>query len=524
MLASWRVILSEARFEATDPNQEGELMRRILRTCVLRGVTAVCILTGCAAATELKVWAQSAATGQEAPKRIAAQPVRALFVSDIHFEPFWDPAKVERLAAAPVAEWKTILAGPDDADREARFAELQQACHARGEDTPYALLASSLTAMHVQAGGAKFVIVSGDLMAHAFSCKYATIFRKAGPGGYRAFAEKTLSFVLDSLRETLPAVPVYAALGNNDSDCGDYQLDPNSMFLAAEADAFTRGFAGTDRDQAVRDFAAGGYYSASLPAPLNNTRLLVLDDVFMSRRYQTCSGKEDPAPAAAQIAWLNEQLRQARIQNVKVWVMAHIPPGVDPYSTAAKATDFISGKPPTMFLSSEALPETVARFGDVVRLAIFAHTHMDEIKLLEPAAKDAVTRAVAVKMVPSISPINGNNPSFIVAAIDAETATMKDYRVIAASNKTGIDATWAEEYDFAKTYNEPAFSAAALQDLIGRFESDRTAQTAASQSYIQNYDVGQPVRELGSFWPLYVCAFRNDEADAFRTCLFGAGK
>ena len=34
------------------------------------------------------------------------------------------------------------------------------------------------------------------------------------------------------LRGALPGVPVYAALGNNDSDCGDYQLDPDSAFLA----------------------------------------------------------------------------------------------------------------------------------------------------------------------------------------------------------------------------------------------------------------------------------------------------
>ena len=90
---------------------------------------------------------------------------------------------------------------------------------------------------------------------------------------------------------------------------------------------------------------------------------------------------------------------------------------------------------------------------------------MDEVRLLEPADADAAEKGVAVKMVPSISPVDGNNPSFTVARIDAATATMKDYRVVAASNKTGVDTTWTEEYDFAKTYKEPAFSAATLEDL-----------------------------------------------------------
>ena len=185
--------------------------------------------------------AQTPVTG-----RPTAGTVEALFVSDIHFEPFWDPAKALQLAAAPVTEWNTILAAPDTAGRKARFAELEKACPTRGEDTHYALYASSLQAMRRDAGDAKFVIVSGDLMAHSFSCKFAALFQNAAPGEYRAFVEKTIEFVVNSLREALPGVPVYAALGNNDSDCGDYQLDANSEFLGSLAGEFTHGFGRAD--------------------------------------------------------------------------------------------------------------------------------------------------------------------------------------------------------------------------------------------------------------------------------------
>ena len=491
-------------------------MREVRMAGAVRSVAAAFFLTAFAASAGLVARSQRATEGAR-PNR---QSMQALFLSDIHFEPFWDPAKVERLAAAPVADWKSILAEPDAADQPARFAQLQQACHMRGEDTSYALLASSLAAMRVEAAGSKLVIVSGDLISHDFSCKYATLFPRSAPPDYRAFAEKTLDFVLASLRDALPNTPVYTALGNNDSSCGDYQLDPDSSFLSAEARAFTKGFAAADRAQALRTFAAGGYYSVSLPAPLKRTRLLVLDDVFMSRRYQTCSGKEDPAPAVAQIAWLEQQLRLARSKNQKVWVMAHIPPGVDPYSTATKGENICGGGKPTMFLSSEALPETLARFGDVIRLAIFAHTHMDEVRLLQPSAGDAMP-GVAVKMIPSISPINGNNPSFTLAAIDPTTSAIRDYRVIAASSKSGDDAKWSQEYDFEQTYHEPGFSAATVHNLLGRFSADRNAETGFSQSYIRNYDVGQPVRKLGPLWPLYVCALENDAAAAFQSCVCG---
>lgn len=497
-------------------------MRGMWRAGISRGVAVICVVMGCGAVTGARTWAQAAVKAQEGARRGEAPAVQALLVSDIHFEPFWDPAKVERLAAAPVAEWKTILAEPDAADRRVRFAQLEQLCHARGDDTSYALYRSSLTAMQAHAADAKFVMVSGDLMAHAFSCKYTAILPKAGPGAYRSFAEKTVEYVIESLRGALPGVPVFAALGNNDSDCGDYRLDARGEFLATEGSVFARGFARGDREEAVRTFALGGYYGVSLPAPMRKTRLLVLDDLFMSRRYETCGGKQDGAPAGEQIAWLEQQLESARKRGEKVWMMAHIPPGVDPYSTAIQGKDVCAGGKPAMFLSSEALPETLGRFGDVIRLAIFAHTHMDEVRLMEPAQDDTKLAGVAVKMVPSISPINGNNPSFTVATIDAETATMNDYRVIAASSKAGADATWAEEYDFATTYKEQAFSAATVRDLIGQFSVDRGAQNGASQSYIRNYDVGQPIRELGLIWPMYACALENDEASAFQSCVCSA--
>ncbi len=89
--------------------------------------------------------------------------------------------------------------------------------------------------------------------------------------------------------------------------------------------------------------------------------------------------------------------------------------------------------------------------------------------LLEPATGGSVEQGVAVKMVASISPVDGNNPSFTVAQIDPESAKLKDYKVFAASNQTGVDTTWAEEYDFDKSYNQAEFSAASIKKLIAGF-------------------------------------------------------
>jgi sphingomyelin phosphodiesterase acid-like 3 len=468
------------------------------------------------------------------PLHAGKPTVQALMVSDIHLEPFWDPDKTAQLAVAPASEWKGILASPDSADRAQKFSALQDTCHARGSDTSYPLFASSLQAMRRDAAGIAFVTVSGDLIAHSFSCKYATLFPKSSPADYRAFVEKTIEFVVSSLRETFPRVPVYAALGNNDSDCGDYQLDADSQFLDDVGKILTAdipepertNLPELERKKAAHDFADGGYYSAALP--IHHARILVLDDLFMARKYATCANKPDPAAAAAQIAWLEKELSHARKDKEKIWVMAHIPPGVDPYSTITKAKNLCDGKSPQMFLGSESMADAMAGYGDVIPLAIFAHTHMDEMRLLEPDRKDDGPKSegrgpVAVKMVPSISPIDGNNPSFTVAEVDAETGVLMDYRVIAASNQTGVDTTWAEEYDYAKAYQEPSFAAGSVENLFAGFKADPSAQSEASESYLKNYFVGDAARELKLFWPQYVCALDNRTESSYRTC-YCAGK
>lgn len=448
-----------------------------------------------------------------------ANPIEALFVSDIHFEPFADPGKAAQLAAAPVTEWNAILSAPASTDADAQFTKLQQTCSARGADTSYALYQSSLHAMQAQASQASFVVVSGDLIAHAFSCKFGAVFPKAKPDEYRDFVEKTIAYVMAELRTALPGVPVYAALGNNDSDCGDYQLDANSAFLQESGQTIAANLHGAEQARALETFSAGGYYSVSFPAPVEDTRLLVLDDLFMSERYETCAGKSDPAPAAAQIAWLKQQLNAAREKKEKVWVMAHIPPGVDSYATARRWMALCAGGKPKMFLSSEDLPEALAGYGDVIQLAIFAHTHMDEVRLLAPAKTDVAQKPVAVKMVASISPVDGNNPSFTIATVDPARGLLKDYRVIVASNQTGIDTVWSEEYDFVKTYHEPAFTAATVGSLIAEFKADPAAHASASQNYLHDYMPGVDMRMMALIWEPYVCSLKSSSADVYRECV-----
>jgi sphingomyelin phosphodiesterase acid-like 3 len=481
------------------------------------GVASVPKVLAQAPQTELARQAHSAESA------LASNPtIPAILVSDIHFDPFHDPAKVHDLVAAPVTQWRHILSAPASPNQQQAFAALQQNCNERGIDTPFALLDSSLKTMRSRQPDAKFMTVSGDLIAHAFSCRYATLVPGSAPGDYQAFVLKTMKFVIGELQASFPGMPVYVALGNNDTACGDYQLDAGSGFLAQAGRIVAEALPPSERQEALKEFGNGGYYSITMPEPMHATRLIVLNDLFQSPQYATCAGKPALDAANTEMIWLQRQLSEARRLRQKAWVMGHIPPGIDPYSTVAGFRNVCAGQAPVEFLSSNKLADLLVEYADVVRLGIFAHTHMDEMRLLGPEGselQDAGEHRVALKIVPSISPVDGNTPSFTIARVAPSTAVLQNYDVIETSNQTGIATTWSKEYNYAETYHEAQFSPSAVKDLIEKFQGDGGAKAEVSKAYLRNYFVGDRSSKLSMFWPEYVCTLANHTPKAFAACV-----
>ncbi len=472
-----------------------------------------------------------------APAQNTSVPtVPVLLLSDIHLDPFHDPAKLPQLITAPATAWAAILDATPSPTQTADFARLQATCNARGVDTPAALLHSALQAARQQQPHPLFVTVSGDLLAHQFDCRFHTLAPAASPADYSAFAAKTVAFVALQLHLTFPHSPIDFALGNNDSGCHDYSEDPDSAFLHSDALTFAADALSPANSAAIlNSFPTLGDYTITLPAPIQHTRLIVLQNIFESKRYTACNSTiPAPAltPAAEQIAWLRAQLTAARADHQHVWIMAHIPPGIDAYSTFAKRRDVCAGQSPEMFLSSDAFATTLADFPDIIRLVLLGHTHMDEFRVYTSASGDPIP----AKLVPSITPVNGNNPAFTLAAVDPSTATLKDYTVFAASNHTSVadrwshaDTTWAEEYRYSSTYHLPDLSGRSLATLTSAFLADKSSATAASQSYQRFFYVGEPdaVKNLSAtikaaamqiLWPAYACAITEPSATAFRNC------
>jgi sphingomyelin phosphodiesterase acid-like 3 len=470
----------------------------------------------------------SLCAGQAAPHKATTVP--AVMLSDIHFDPFHDPAKFGKLREAPASGWQKILAEPDAATQAVDSSKLAATCRVRGVDTPWTLLQSSLTAAHTQSPHALFVTVSGDLLAHGFDCRFKTLAPDGTPADYSEFASKTIAYIASELRRAFPETPVYLALGNNDSGCGDYHESQNSSFLHNAAESFGDDVKSTAGRKDLLDvFPAYGDYSVALPAPIERGRLIVLQDIFFSKAYVGCNGKPDPTAEVAQLDWLRKELAAAHERHEQVWVMAHIPPGIDVYSTVTHNRDVCAGQAPEMFLRDEKLVEVLTDFAPDIRLAIFAHTHNDEMRLFQAKASTSETDVkdssakpswVLAKLVPSITPINGNYPAFTLAEVDPKTAVLKDYRVIDSDSKTGIGAKWTEGYRYSTTYHKPEYAPKEVASILAGFGADKDGTSPETNAYTQNFMVNGGLRALAIrlVWPQYVCSMQNNTGAGYRDC------
>ncbi len=469
-------------------------------------------------------------TSGQALAQIKAAPssatVSVVMLSDLHLDPFHDPAKVPLLVKAPVEEWEAILNASDSADQLAEFAAVQQSCKGkRSVDAPYVLLSSALQAANDQAPDARFAVVSGDLLAHNFDCRYRAAMKlpKAAQDDQSvsaAFAEKTTVFVMRLVERRFKHLPVYFALGNNDSRCNHNRLDVRDAYLKATGPAAIDGLAGAssaEREQALGTYESAGYYAVTLAAPMKRTRLLVLDDVYMMSNFSTCEGDAmDRKGADEQTAWLEKELDSARKHGEPVWVMGHLPPGVNALGTLAKWRGTCGNGGAETYLSSDALETALTSHADVVRLALFGHTHMDELHLLGNKAS-----GVPVKVVASITPVDGNLPSFTVGKVAPASATLMDFTVFVASNPTGVGTTWTKEYGFRDTYHEGSYSATDLEDLIARMRADTEGTGAEAQAYQRYFYKGMNPIPLGPLWEKYVCSLDQPTAEGFKACACG---
>jgi hypothetical protein len=433
-------------------------------------------------------------------------------ISDIHFDPISTPGMAEMLVASRPDEGQATF-GSEGAQAFSRF----------GEDTNLALLSSAMAALSHAAGTSDFLLVTGDLLAHRFEERAASALGTTpNAQAVRELTTKTVGYVARSLQAALPGRPIILALGNNDSDCGDYRIAPQGAFLAATRDT-VRQLAGPDLVAADFDetYMAGGYYRMRHPT-LPKTTILVLNDVLWASEYRNSCGDNGLAAANAMMSWLERELIEARTEARRIWLVHHIPVGVDSYASLQHTAASACPSSVTLFLNEPFASRflTLLRtFASTLQASFSGHIHRDSYRLVmdgdRPVGLD--------KIAPAISPIFGNAPGFHVFNYNPQAGGPSNFSTWYLANlehvSGNVSADWRQEYNFTEAYGEATYS----MDSVGRVLQAVSGSTAAGETMRKTFDrVYAGVQSgTGADAVADICAISNLDAASFKTCVCG---
>lgn len=435
---------------------------------------------------------------------------KVLFITDLHFDPFSNPSIFSQLDEGVVEGWNAIFSGID------------QDLGSYGKGTTPWMFFSILKQLKAQAAGVDFVVFLGDVLAHDFNETYFNLAGTSDRDRMQAFTLKTYQFFYSALSEALPGKRIIFALGNNDYYCGDYQVEPDGPFLSdlSPLVASHLALSPVEQQEFNQSFRRGGYYSMQLPGRQEH-QLLVLNAVLFSIDYTNGCGKEPDVDAGwEQLRWLRSELQNARELNQPVWMLLHIPLGLNIFSTIhghlvngeiSQVEDFWREE-----FASE-MQQLMMEYSDVVQASFSGHTHQDDFRVIGDTG-------ILNKIIPSLSPVFDNNPGFIVLSFGGESLERLDYRTYYLDLLANQDASfdreqWRLEYDFSSTYQVGHMSVESLAALNRLIYDEEWVRRKFEDFYDVSNAENSPMSD-GDRAQAYWCGQSQWSADDFLTCYY----
>jgi sphingomyelin phosphodiesterase acid-like 3 len=424
-----------------------------------------------------------------------------LSVTDIHFSPFHDSSTVKQLIQTSYTQWDTVFSQIED-----------KKIAVYNEETTPELFELLLKSMGKQKERISAVVFTGDILAHNFNELFYEYSGNTQEKAKNDFIYKTMGYVSFKLRQTFPDAPIYFSLGNNDSYEGDYKVVDDGIFLQNTTNLFYKNFIDPDADtinEKEREggfyttYSAHGYYNQKFPL-INNGRIIGLNTIFFSVKYS------DTSPGQEELDWLEEQLLASEKAGEKVWLLLHIPPGINVYSSQEKSTQqTIRGLLFWRQPYNERYLELVQRYHEIIVTSFAGHTHMDDFRLIYN--QDTINQVPLgfIHISPSVSPVFGNNPSFQIIEVNKNTGTITETTTYYADiNEEQPD--FRKEYEYTSTYHvTPGLNG--LDSLYQMFPNNQEML----DNYIGFYPVSSTEAAITSSWQWYWCGIGNLTSDHF---------
>ena len=426
-------------------------------------------------------------------------------ISDVHFNPFNDPALFNRLVAEPAEDWDEIFK-----------TSAVTALPGYGSESNYTLLSRALDSAAAAAESPVMVIFPGDILGHGFDTAFYALYGSVAPAALKSFIYKTVTFFVLQIQSRFPGLPVLFTLGNNDAYAGDYDLVAGGDYLSETAPLFMNQWlkGRVKPAEFTSTYTAGGYYT--MDSGLSHIRLISLNSVLFSTH------RPAPVPGDAayvQLDWFEDQLAAAKEAAQKVYVVTHVPPGVDVFQTVRT---FMDG---TGRISAVRLmwhDDYQARFLEIMNnyrnlnMVFFSgHTHMDEFRLLYDDARITIPDPILGQ--PAVSPIFGNNPGYRLIHVSAETWHLENYTTCYLPLDTAEEFTL--EYQFGKRYGFGSLDGSDMESLSDNLVTGGTAKADYSNLYYLKSS-RSPITDTN--WPAYRCSTQYARSPDYKICVNAA--
>lgn len=397
------------------------------------------------------------------PERFSNTSRYFLWASDIHLDPYYGT--------------------PEQQCGKSLSVTKSNAFGTMGCDPPFALLESGSAALADLASSvdAEFFMFTGDFVRH----------NPQGMPTPASSVKEAISNITGTFNASMPMLHGYSvgALGNDDSP-RDYKLNittsqASNPWLEQLANIFA-----TNKQMPLKyldAYSYGGFFESEI----GGIKVLTLNTLFYSVFHNpvTYPLPEDPF---GQFSWLREKLTLAAQQQRAVWIVGHIPPGLETYGY----TELWHPQYLTAYLDIVQDPN----LGKFVAAQLFGHCHTDEFRLL-PNAPDG---AGPILLNGALSPIYGNQPSIRLVEYEPSTGRMVSYNVYWSELTEGSqEPAWHFGYNAVTSYKS-------LRESV-------KATGALSQS---SFEALANVLEtgLGSEWDTYVTWYRTRSANDLEDC------
>lgn len=436
-----------------------------------------------------------------------------LAISDIHFDPFagLGSAAVADLATRPAAQWGAIL------DAKLKAQPLATPLARKWSDSNYHLLIAALKQAALAVPSPDFILYPGDFLAHNWQHSYGAANIVSDVKLYEAFTKTAVQVVADEIKAVFPSTPAFATIGNDDSYCEDYWIQSDGHFLSDFASVWAPMLHGQGSATFAADFASLGCYTADLPH-LPDHRLISINNLFWSNSY--CSPNHTPAakevcgcqdlgdtPGLAVLAWVKQALDDAAAANKTVWLLMHIPMGLDSHHEGTGMHTVVHQWKPSF---QDAFQSMIDASASSIQHSFNGHTHMDDYRF---GTQNGQT--LMHKVIPAVSPIFGNAPAVQVYDYDRADGAVTGWTTnyLTDFNADYESAPWAT-YDSA-IYVTPD----QLRNDLAATVADADSKTATA--YRQHYKTDRSIL-TGEAFPYYACVALHTDPAGVQSCVRAA--